>query len=368
MAIHPPLLHRLDALTLYTYSLPLKNGKLRQGLLLHNAATGSWGEAAPLPHRSPETLIQAKEQLLSLFSRSPTGPLFPSVRFCLEGVLQPLSLPLSVPIWALYDYHPSVLSHAKSRAYTHVKIKIGTLSPSEAKKAIHELSGAFHLRIDCNRAFSYLEALEIFSHFDNDGKPFCVEEPTSELNRLPHIPFPFALDETLEENPHFPIDQCPHLTTLILKPTLWGGTSGCAPLVQRAQLHNKEIIFTGAYESGIGTLQIASMASSTAIQKFFEEFDPSFAHLTTPEKLAYIPHVCLAFRESQSASKSEHKFLEELLNCCTNPVGIQTYQFLAADLFDPPLDLSSPTFVLNSYPNIHRHLIQEIAHGTLHPF
>ncbi len=312
MAIHPPLLHRLDALTLYTYALPLKNGSMRQGLLLHNATTDSWGEAAPLPGRSPETFDQAKQQLLSLFSGPPTRPLYASVRFCLEGARKPLSLPLSVPIWALYDYAPFVLDHALSHSYTHVKIKVGSLSPPQAKAAIHQLSGAFHLRIDCNRAFSYPDALEIFSHFGNNGKPFCVEEPTWELDKLRHIPFPFALDETLEENPHFPLAQCPHLTTLILKPTLWGGTSGCAPFVHFAHQLGKEIIFTGAYESGIGTLQIASLSQS--------------------------------------------------------PVGIQTYAFLAQDLFDPPLDLSSPTFVLNSLPHIQRHLIQEIAHGTLHPF
>lgn len=296
--------------TLYTYSLPLKEGGVRRGLLLFDKGTGSWGEAAPLPGRSPESFENARDQLLSLFS-APQTHLFPSVQFCLESALAPPPiLPLSVPIWALQMYHPSILERIEG--FSHVKVKIGHLSPSQAKDALRTLRGMCHLRIDCNRAFSYTQALQIFSNFDNGGHPFCIEEPTRDLSLLSQFPLPFALDETLEENPHFPLNDCPHLTTLILKPTLWGGKRGCQPFVDWAAQHGKETIFTGAYESGVGTLQIASLAQNSG------------------------------------------------------PVGLQTYTSLKSDLFDPPLPLSTPVFTLLNLPQIQHHLIQEIAHGTLH--
>ena len=54
-----------------------------------------------------------------------------------------------------------------------------------------------------------------------------------------------------------------------------------------------------------------------------KQFGPSFAHLATPEKPAYITHVCSAFLEPQSTSKSEPNCFINFCQAVLVPFGVR---------------------------------------------
>lgn len=312
MALHPPFLHRLDAIAseLYTYSVPMASGEVRKGLLIHFCETNTWGEAAPLPGRSRESYDEAREQLLTLFSSEPKKPLYPSVRFALESALSPLpKLPIEAPVWALISGTvDQTLKQVASSKATHIKIKLGHLSLVQARVLMQELrSCRAELRVDCNRAFTFDEAVALF-----DGCEQLIEEPTHQISRLPDFPFPFAIDETLEEYPNFPIDSCPNLSTLILKPTIHGGRAGC----NRFTHLGKKLLFTGAYETGIATLHILTLA-------------------------------------------------QELCGNPLQPLGLSTYGYLAEDLYIPRFHIDDVNLQIATIPQVDSNRIEKIASGTL---
>ncbi len=320
MVVHTPFLPRMDAVAswrLYHYTLPLRTfAHQREGLLLQTTFEGNnqgWGEIAPLPGRSRETLVQAEEQLLQAIHGKLRSLPLPSVAFGLECALTPYSPPTHrFPLWALLAGTPDAITdkalRAEQEGFASLKIKVSNLSPSDAERIIRPLIGRFQLRIDVNRAWSVDEAVNFFSRFPEQAIA-CVEEPTYELDRLSTIPFPFALDESLPEIPFSKIATFPHLTTLIIKPTITGGSYALKIIEQIG----KQIILTGAFESGIGTAQIAALA---------------------------------------------HR-----LNLIENPLGLDTYRFLQEDLLDSPLDFSKGSLELPSQLNLNgKHLI-EVAHG-----
>ena len=226
---------------------------------------------------------------------------------------EPLTFPLKVPIWVLLAGSPEEILEgivsAQERGSTHIKIKISQLTVPQAKRVLKQLDPSLHWRIDCNRAFTLDQALEIFS--GTAGLPhLCIEEPLYDLDSLPRFPFPFALDETLEEFPEFPIHSYPKLSTLILKPTILGGKKGCQPLLEKAQSHGLNVIFTGAYESGIGTLQIVSFAQRI---------------------------------KGQVGAKFE-----------IEPLGLGTYSFLEEDVLVPRLNVEGKELILENYPALYQ--------------
>ncbi|MBS0620417.1 MAG: hypothetical protein JSS61_03050 [Verrucomicrobia bacterium] len=267
----------------HLYALPLHTGEIRKGLLLQTAI--GVGEVAPLPGRSKETL---DEVLVALEKKQVT---LPSLLFGVESALTPLPA-LSAPLAAFLSGSPSAIleraESAKAAGYTHAKLKISHLQPQEAKPLIQTLKEQFRLRVDCNRIFSLNEALDFFSSFAEDAFDF-IEEPTHEISHLSAFSHPFALDETLLECSEIP--DYPKLTALILKPTILGGESGCAPWVKRARAKNLRTVFGSAFESGVGILHIARLAE--------------------------------VFQSKE-------------------PLGLDTYRLFKQDLLARPLDFSSP--------------------------
>ncbi len=320
MVVHTSFLSWMDALAswrLYHYTLPLTTfGTQREGLILQTAFSHGgmgWGEIAPLPGWSKETLAEAKEQLLQVLHGKLRTSAFPSVAFGLECALTPYMPPTDrFPLWALLAGTPDAIHNKAKRAeqegFGSIKIKVCNLSPSDAERIIRPLIDRFQLRVDVNRAWSFDEAVDFFSRVPEHAIT-CVEEPTYELDRLSAIPFPFALDESLHEIPFSKIPTFPRLTTLIIKPTISGGSYAFKMIKQLG----KQIILTGAFESGIGTAQIAALA---------------------------------------------HR-----LNLIENPLGLDTYRFLQEDLLDPPLDFSKGSLELPLQFHLNfKHLI-EVAHG-----
>lgn len=320
MVVHTPFLPRLDAIKswkLFQYSLPMSVfSDRREGLILQTTfedATCGWGEIAPLPGRSLETFQMAKEQLLKALHHQLRSPPYPSVAFGLESALTPYKPPTATfPLWALLAGDLATIQKKADRAlqegFTAIKVKVAHLSCKEATDAIQPLIGTCMLRIDVNQAWSFEEATRFFSQFPKDAIT-CIEEPTYELNQLHAFAFPFALDESLNKIPFTSFSQMPNLTTLIVKPTLAGGSYALEILKHLG----KKILFTAAFESGIGTIQIANLV---------------------------------------------HK-----LNSYDYPLGLDTYRFLEKDVLKSPLQFSNGNLHPPSDLELNSASVTEIANG-----
>jgi O-succinylbenzoate synthase len=307
MALHPALLHRVDVMTdwtVFSYDLPFINGR-RQGLVLR--LEDRWGEIAPYPGRSKETLDEALTQLVSVLNGT-NQKLLPSVQFGLESALDFPPPKQKAKLYAFLQGSPDEILRQADRAakegYNTVKFKVS--SAASGKNLISSLKDRFRLRIDCNSKFSFAEAMSIFSPFDPAIFDY-IEDPTFEMDKLPDFTYPFALDEKI------PLEKYPHLYGFILKPTTLGGRKGCAPFVEFAKKNQLQVVFSPVFESGLGLLQIFSTA---------------------------------------------HHF--QLLE---NPMGLDTHRSLAEDILLPSVNFNSPDFSLEQTPQVNPKMLKEVAHG-----
>ena len=274
---------KIQTLELHPYEIPLINSQMRAGVLINIIDTkgnSGWGEIAPLPKWSRETLEEALEQLdLKLpaiikrewtvetcFEKLARLRLLPAISFGLESALFSLLEPLSeycVPTSALLMGSPKeILEQANSRhqeGFNSAKLKVGHLNFNEAQRLIHQLKDRFHLRIDVNRAWTTSESLKFFSEFPLDTFDY-VEEPFQNPHDLAQFLHPLAIDES------FPLDLSlkklellPRLKALIYKPTMQGGMLGCLPLLKWTKKRGIHLVLSSSFESDIGLANIASI-------------------------------------------------------------------------------------------------------------
>jgi len=244
---------------IFAYTLPLLQpfGK-REGLILeiNNAQGGkSWGEIAPLPGRSRETLKEALEQLTAALKGETLPALFPSVQFGLQSALSWHTPQQPIPVCALLAGTPDEIRNqaeqAKRSGYKTAKVKLAHLPIAVARQLILELQSQFHLRIDLNRALSFDKTTELFSEIEPSYA--YIEEPTREIQRLGQFPFPFALDESLLELSEIPATS--HLKALVIKPSLIA-----LPATKSS------IVLSSSFETGIGILGIMHLAAELGLQ------------------------------------------------------------------------------------------------------
>lgn len=218
---------------LYSYALKtsLKRWPVRKGLILR--WKDGWGEIAPLPGFSKETLEEARDEILSLIhSLSHAKPKLPSVRFALfsaaKGPLKPVQIPLC-------------LLNNPREGFSHLKLKLGNLSVSEAVDLARKHLKHFRLRLDFNRKWTLEMALRFAEHF-SPGDFEYLEDPVGTMEETSLFyemtRFPIAIDEAVQL-PSFPIKR-------VHKPTIWGPPKLPA-------------VLSSAFESSLGLLQIASM-------------------------------------------------------------------------------------------------------------
>ena len=309
---------KVAASDLYRYRLPfaapvrLAGATLghREGLLLRltgdDGAEG-WGETAPLPGFSEESLQEAAGQLRRLAGSmverwaaadwvSSRGRLAgeldrlrpaPSVRFGLELALWNLfaasneaTLPglvsarprATVPVNGLLSGEPAeVLAGAcrmREAGYGAVKIKLGGRTAEEDVRLVRavgdELGEAVSLRVDANRAWSYGEAVAFFR--GTAGVRFeYVEEPLADPARLPELVrefgVPVALDESLVGMRPVELEQHRYARAVVLKPTLLGGLARTLGIAGRALGLGMTPVVSSAYESGVGTAALVALAA-----------------------------------------------------------------------------------------------------------
>jgi len=227
---------------LFRYQLPLKNGSLREGLILQIGE--GFGDIAPLSGYSKETLVEAEQEAIRLLSSFPhIEPILPSVRFALSCALQPFPTSIDLPINALNHHR---------EGFRSIKLKLGSLSVEEAIASIESIPKQVEIRLDFNRRWTLDQLLTLSSRFSPDRFAY-LEEPTAHFSDLLSFSsltqFPIAIDESLLSFPYWDI---PTLKALVIKPTILGHIP-TAP-------EGVELIFSSAYESGVGLLHLARLA------------------------------------------------------------------------------------------------------------
>lgn len=340
----------------YQYALPLRRplslpGGLiseRRGLLLcleGPAGVAGWGEAAPLPGFSKESLEDAAAALARI-ARTLHGKslplstdllrdhsLPPSVSFALESAcLNLMAAREGVPLYRMItDFPPerirlNALLHGERaeilekagtlavRDYRAAKLKVGGANWRAAAEWVAEvraaLGDAVALRLDANRAWELPDAVA-FARAAAEYAIEYIEEPLRDPRLLPDFRaasgMDYALDETLQElgeeafapesgarealeasraTDRIIRDAC----ACVWKPTLFHfpNISAC---IARGGLLGRPIIISAAYESGVGIATLAQYAAA----------------FSGPER----------------------------------PVGLDTYAWLADDILETPLPIPS---------------------------
>lgn len=300
---------------LFEYCLPLRAPlslgtrtlRKRRGLLLRVEGpdgTVGWGEAAPLPGFSAETMAEVRVQghrlvdelsgtdlatstLEDLLRSLPLDDLPASLRFCAESavvhlwadsraesVVQALGGRRSwVALNALITESASDLEGQAERlrqaGYRAVKLKVGrgAVETDVARvKTLHGVLGEeVTLRLDANRAWTFEEAVS-FAERLGDVPLAYLEEPLRSPTRLVELitttGLPVALDETTREmSPEGLSDYLP-LRAVVLKPTLLGGLSLTCQWARQARKREILPVISSSYESGVGLRMLAALAAS----------------------------------------------------------------------------------------------------------
>lgn len=212
---------------------------MREGLILQ--CEDGYGEIAPLPGFSKESLEEASVELLE-WVRTGKEPSLPSVRFGIASAKK-----------ALKSVHLPLSALGPKKGFSTVKLKLWPLPLADAISLVKEHLPHFRLRLDCNRAWSLAQALEFASHF-KQGDFAYLEEPVKSVEELIEFSkltqFPIALDESI----HTDWSKIPSLKAIVIKPTIVGH-------IPQIPSH-LDLILSSSYESGLGLLHIANLATN----------------------------------------------------------------------------------------------------------
>lgn len=326
---------RFAGTRIYRYSLPLcrpmtvsgDSRSRRDGLLLRltgvDGAVG-WGDAAPLPGFSRETLAEAFDALKCAAEALCTGAatlwdaLPPSASFAIETALDNIAqrttdnaeIMLSALLAGKSERILEKARRAASAGFRTVKLKVGRSTWADEAAlaaAVRETVGpGVALRLDANRAWD-LDTAVAFARAVSGLDIAYIEEPLHDWRELRQFheaaPVPFSLDETLQEHRYvleaasrgdWPSNaQELHAViavsaACVIKPTLLH-FHGLREWLLRASLDGKPVVISAAFESGVGIAALAGYA----------------ARLSTPGVAA----------------------------------GLDTYAWLAEDVLCPPLSL-----------------------------
>lgn len=275
---------KIKTLSLHPYEITLTNGQTRKGTfinLIDQLGNSGWGEVAPLPNWSRETLKDSLQQLhqkqqeflnvdwtaSDCLQVLGSLDLLPSVSFGLESALLSILTPIShhaIPTSALLMGSPGEIlqqaEHRHKEGYTSAKLKVNHLSFEEAAKFIHQLKDRFRLRIDVNRAWKTPDSLHFFQQFPLDTFDY-VEEPFQNPQDLAVFPHPLAVDESFPQDLSLnQLEALPTLKALIYKPTIQGGMLHCLPLSEWTKKKGIELVLSSSFESDLGLACVASIA------------------------------------------------------------------------------------------------------------
>ena len=260
-------------LTLRQFTLHERLGLILQ---LHCGGRYGYGEIAPLPGFSRESLDQAEIQLQAFCRAVNNGQfdgkaplaawsLLPSVAFGIESAFWWLqqdswvAAPTVAPL--LNGARADILrrlEHWQEPWPDEFKLKTGRSTLADDCITLHQIlqivPESVRIKLDANRQWSFAQAVQLADAIDV-ARVAYVEEPTghsTEFSRLyQQTGLPFALDETVQQ-PDYQFEPMPGLVAIVIKPTLVGGLGRCQQLVTAAHAAGIRAVFSSSYESSIG--------------------------------------------------------------------------------------------------------------------
>ena len=286
----------------------------RSGLLLRlwdDEGRAGWGDAAPLPGFSRETLPEAEAALRALLPAldgqdldahdlvRPRGGfhtaldaagLPSSARFAVDLALADLAAqeqgrtlpqalhpdpPVMLPLNGLLmgDREAAVAGAGRFAAegYAAVKLKVGrrpVAEDAETVRAVSAALGGVALRLDANRAWTAEQTAAFARAIDGLALDY-LEEPTPDAGDHPALwldtGLPIALDETLQE-PGGEAHLRGWAAAAVLKPTLVGGMMAALRLAAAARAVGVRPVLSASFESGVGLRGVAAMAAATGAE------------------------------------------------------------------------------------------------------
>lgn len=278
--------------SVYRYLLPLQpaaTGRAtdRTGVLIRlvdEDGLVGWGEAAPLPGFSRESiddiLTEASEwaagardegcATLAFAIDSATDDLEQRRKGEQQEAIDPRQrfVQVNTLIGGAGLDEREVMSKLEA-GFRCFKMKVGAQPISEDIVRVRRLRALLpddvELRLDANRAWSYDDAAR-FCEGIADLEIAYVEEPTKKSKDLPLLaqatPIPIALDETTRSVQPEALDSFGFAAAVILKPSLLGGMDVYQRWLAAARAHAMRVVLTGAYESGVATRRLVSLAAS----------------------------------------------------------------------------------------------------------
>ncbi|CAI2408525.1 o-succinylbenzoate synthase [Serratia liquefaciens] len=273
----------------YRYSLPMEAGvvlrnqrlKTRDGLLIHLQQGGQegWGEIAPLPEFSQETLAQAEQAALRWVQDWQGGTLpsdspLPSVAFGTSCALAELEQRL--PLQADYRKAPlctgdpdelfAVLTALPGEKVA--KVKVGLYEAVRDGMIVNVLLEALpdlRLRLDANRSWTRAKA-DGFAKYVAPAlreRITFLEEPCKTRDESRDFALAtgiaIAWDESVREA-DFVVQAEPGVAAIVIKPTLTGSLVRCRTLVEQAHAAGLTAVISSSIESSLGLTQLARIA------------------------------------------------------------------------------------------------------------
>lgn len=274
---------------LYRYCLPMEAGvvlrnqrlKTRDGLLIHlqQGDQQGWGEIAPLPEFSQETLEQAQQAALIwlqawLAGEASAASELPSVAFGTSCALAELAEQL--PLQADYRKAPlctgdpdelfAVLSALPGEKVA--KVKVGLYEAVRDGMVVNVLLEALpdlKLRLDANRSWTRVKA-DSFAKYVNPAwrdRIAFLEEPCKTRDESRDFALAtgiaIAWDESVREA-DFVVQAEPGVAAIVIKPTLVGSLNRCRELVDQAHQAGLVAVISSSIESSLGLTQLARIA------------------------------------------------------------------------------------------------------------
>ncbi|MEI7173991.1 o-succinylbenzoate synthase [Pectobacterium carotovorum] len=275
--------------TLYRYSVPMEAGvvlrnqrlKTRDGLIvrLQDGERLGWGEIAPLPEFSVETLAEVESAALEQLQSWAAGQAFsddlpPSVAFGLSCAQAELDQHLPQAA----DYRKAPLCSGDPDELFEMlqampgekvaKIKVGLYEAVRDGMIVNVLLEALpdlKLRLDANRSwtrakadgFARYVAPSLRSRIAFLEEPCKTREESREFARETGINI--AWDESVREA-DFRVEAEPGVSAIVIKPTLVGSLARCQQLVQEAHQAGLTAVISSSIESSLGLTQLARLA------------------------------------------------------------------------------------------------------------
>lgn len=304
----------------YRYCLPMEAGvvlrnqrlKTRDGLLieLREGDRQGWGEVAPLPGFSFESLEQAQQALLPWLDEWQRGEDIPESR--LPSVAFGVSCALAEIAGTLPetgDQRCAVLCHGdpdEILMQLHQrpgeklgKIKVGLyeavrdgLNVSLLLESIPELT----LRLDANRSWSCTKAAAFARYLTPEQRARIrfIEEPCNtrqhSLEFAEASGIAIAWDESTREA-GFVAQAQPGVVALVIKPTLIGSIQECQQRVLEAQRAGLQVVFSSSIESSLGLTQLARLSAWLSPESIpgLDTLDLMSAQLVRPWAGSHLP-------------------------------------------------------------------------------